>query len=55
VALEGLKTKLLHNQNRAPLFDTAGFTRDLESAYVAMWERHQRGLSPEAFAIGSPL
>lgn len=52
VALDGLKTKLLHNQNRAPLFDTAGYTRDLESAYIAMWERSQRGLSPEAFAVG---
>jgi predicted O-linked N-acetylglucosamine transferase (SPINDLY family) len=33
------------------LFDTARFTRDLESAYATMWERHQSGLPPASFAV----
>lgn len=34
--------------NRAihPLFDTPRFTKYLESAYRAMWQRHQQGLAP---------
>jgi predicted O-linked N-acetylglucosamine transferase (SPINDLY family) len=35
----------------SPLFDTARFTRYLETAYVGMWERLQRGESPAAFAV----
>jgi protein O-GlcNAc transferase len=36
-----------------PLFDTARFTANLEAAYRAMWERHQRGLPPESFAVAA--
>ena len=49
--LAALKAKLLHNRDTEPLFDTAGFTRNLEAAYVAMWKRQQAGLSPEGFAL----
>ena len=50
-ALSAIKEKLQRNRDREPLFDTARFTRNLEAAYVTMWERHQRGLSPETFAV----
>jgi hypothetical protein len=34
------------------LFDTARFTRNLESAFTTMCERHRRGQTPENFAVG---
>jgi protein O-GlcNAc transferase len=33
-------------QKTTPLFDTAAYTRNLETAYEAMYERHQLGLPP---------
>jgi predicted O-linked N-acetylglucosamine transferase (SPINDLY family) len=52
-ALGALKTKLALRRMETPLFDTARFTRHLESAYAAMWERHQRGLPPASFAVAT--
>ena len=49
--LVSIKTKLETNRDTAPLFDTARYTRDLESAFVTMWERHQRGDAAEGFAV----
>jgi predicted O-linked N-acetylglucosamine transferase (SPINDLY family) len=49
--LAALKGKLARNRDTEPMFDTARFTRYLESAYTTMWERHQTGLPPEAFAV----
>jgi predicted O-linked N-acetylglucosamine transferase (SPINDLY family) len=49
--LAGIKAKLMRNRDTEPLFDTARFTRDLESAYTAMWERQQAGLPPTSFAV----
>jgi hypothetical protein len=46
-----LKQKLLVNRRTQPLFDTARFTRNLESAYQTMWERQKAGLPPECFAV----
>jgi predicted O-linked N-acetylglucosamine transferase (SPINDLY family) len=51
--LAAIKAKLVRNRDTAPLFDTARFTRDLESAYTVMWERTQRGEPPESFFIES--
>ena len=34
-----------------PLFDTGRFTRNLEAAYLAMWERHQSGQPPAPMSI----
>jgi protein O-GlcNAc transferase len=51
--LATIKAKLLCNRDTAPLFDTARFTRDLESAYTVMWERTQCGEPPESFSIES--
>ena len=51
--LGGIKDKLLRNRDTHPLFDTARFTRHLEAAYTAMWQRYQRGEPPAAFAVES--
>jgi predicted O-linked N-acetylglucosamine transferase (SPINDLY family) len=41
---------------RTPLFDTAGFTRNLEAAFRAIVERQRSGLAPDhlTIAAGSP-
>jgi protein O-GlcNAc transferase len=49
--LGSLRRKLAHNRDRYPLFDTARFTRHIEAAYTAMWERAQRGEPPTSFAV----
>lgn len=41
-----LKQKLAMNLSKRPLFDTPGFTRNLESAYLAMHERFRAGNDP---------
>jgi predicted O-linked N-acetylglucosamine transferase (SPINDLY family) len=45
--LAELKGRLERNRPTMPLFDTAQFTRHLESAYTQMYERYQAGLHPE--------
>jgi len=52
--LEYLKARLIRGRASQPLFDTARFTRNLESAYTTMWERYQRGEPPAHFAV-SPV
>jgi protein O-GlcNAc transferase len=49
--LASLKDRLAHNRDTYPLFNTERFTRHIEAAYTTMWERHQRGESPQAFAV----
>jgi predicted O-linked N-acetylglucosamine transferase (SPINDLY family) len=49
--LDALKARLARNRDKAPLFDTPGYTRSLEAAYRRMWERQQSGLLPESFAM----
>jgi protein O-GlcNAc transferase len=49
--LGAIRAKLKENVKTGPLFDTARFTRHLEAAYVAMWERAERGEHPSSFAI----
>ncbi len=49
--LSSLKARLRLNRSSEPLFNTALFTRNLESAYRTMFERHQAGLPPESFAV----
>ena len=51
--LAAVKAKLMRNRDTEPLFDTARFTRDLESAYTTMWERTQRGAPPGTFSVAS--
>jgi predicted O-linked N-acetylglucosamine transferase (SPINDLY family) len=52
-ALSHLKAKLAERHDVAPLFDTERFTRNLESAFVTMWERTQKGMPAESFAVGA--
>jgi predicted O-linked N-acetylglucosamine transferase (SPINDLY family) len=49
--LAALKAKLASERQSCPLFDTPRFTRQIESAYVTMWERYQRGEPPVHFAV----
>jgi protein O-GlcNAc transferase len=46
-ALTAIKDKLTQNRSTEPLFNTALYTRHIESAYVTMVQRHQEGLSPD--------
>ncbi len=46
-----IKAKLALNRTSYPLFDTDRFRRHIEAAYVAMWERAQRGEKPSSFAV----
>ena len=50
-AIEALKARLAQGRGTCPLFDTARFTRHLESAYHTMWQRHQAGEPPASFAV----
>jgi protein O-GlcNAc transferase len=49
--LAALKARLARHRDTEPLFDIARFTRNLEHAYEVMWDRSQRGLPPDGFAI----
>jgi predicted O-linked N-acetylglucosamine transferase (SPINDLY family) len=49
--LAAIKHKLAENRLTAPLFDTKLFTKHIEAAYTAMYERHQAGLAPDHIAI----
>ena len=50
-ALAALRAKLARNRDTCPLFDTARITLQLEAAYAAMWQRHQRGEIPASFSL----
>ena len=45
--LEDIKAKLAKNRLTAPLFDTPLFTKNLEAAYIKMYERYQADLEPD--------
>ena len=47
VKLTAIKERLASNISSKPLFDSCQFTEHLESAYLAMIERHQAGLQPD--------
>jgi protein O-GlcNAc transferase len=49
--LAEIKFKLTSNRLTAPLFDTPLFTKNLEAAYIQMYERYQAGLVPEHILI----
>jgi predicted O-linked N-acetylglucosamine transferase (SPINDLY family) len=48
------RARLADNRLACPLFDTQGFTRNLEEAYRLMWRRHEAGERPSAFAVSPP-
>jgi predicted O-linked N-acetylglucosamine transferase (SPINDLY family) len=45
--LTAIKDKLANNRLTTPLFDTQLFTRNIETAYTAMYERYQADLPPD--------
>lgn len=49
--LLNIKEKLNRNRLTAPLFDTVLFTRHLEAAYKAMYQRYQEGVPPDYIEI----
>jgi predicted O-linked N-acetylglucosamine transferase (SPINDLY family) len=49
--LADLRQRLAHNRDTHPLFDTDRFRRNLEAAYVTMWEKTQRGEPPASFTV----
>jgi predicted O-linked N-acetylglucosamine transferase (SPINDLY family) len=49
--LGALRSRLAENRNTEPLFDTARFCRQLESAYTRMWQRYQSALDPQGFSV----
>lgn len=49
--LAALRQKLDRERLSAPLFDTPLFTRHLEAAYTAMWDRYRAGLAPDHLHI----
>lgn len=51
-ALERLKARLGRQCTTHPLFDTAGFTRNLERAYLQMRDYYRAGTPPTAFQVG---
>ena len=50
-ALKALRDKLIAKRDQGELFDTARFTRHMESAYLQMWQRWLAGEEPQAFAV----
>jgi len=51
VQLAAIREKLARHRTSRALFDAAGFAADIETAYRAMWERHQAGLSPDRIVV----
>ncbi len=51
VKLAAIKNKLSQNRLTKPLFNTQLFTRHIERAYKAMYERLQAGLPPESIYV----
>jgi predicted O-linked N-acetylglucosamine transferase (SPINDLY family) len=49
--MKTIKDRLQKNRLTAPLFDAATYARNLESAYTAMYERHNAKLPPEHISI----
>jgi predicted O-linked N-acetylglucosamine transferase (SPINDLY family) len=49
--LGDIRAQLAASRSHSPLFDTARCCRHLESAYLTMWQRYQRGESPAGFTV----
>jgi len=46
-----IKLKLKNNRLTTPLFDTPLFTKNIEAAYIKMYEQYQAGLEPDHIFI----
>jgi predicted O-linked N-acetylglucosamine transferase (SPINDLY family) len=51
--LGAIKDKLKKNGSTAPLFDTVLFTKHIEAAYQAMYDRYQAGLPPDHIMVSA--
>jgi FkbM family methyltransferase len=51
--LGDLRARLEANRKTARLFDAGQFARNLEKAYVAMWEIYASGQQPHAFTVSA--
>lgn len=49
--LEDIKSRLARNRLTTPLFETPRFTKNLEAAYIKMFERYRANLVPEHITI----
>ena len=49
--LANIKQRLASNRLTTPLFNTSRFTKNLEAAYLNMYELHQAGSQPKTFHI----
>ena len=49
--LREIKDKIGRNRQTTPLFDTKLFTRHIEAAYVAMYDRYQGELPPDVIEV----
>ncbi len=49
--LTEIKVKLAHNRLTTPLFDTPRFSKNLETAYIQIYERYQSDLEPSHITI----
>ena len=52
--LAGAKARLAAGRGASALFDTARFTRHIEAAYRAMWQRQRQGLPPAPIDLSGP-
>lgn len=50
--LADLRARLAANRTTAPLFDSAGYARNLEAAFAEAHRRHQAGERPSEMALG---
>jgi protein O-GlcNAc transferase len=46
-----IRRELARNRQTTPLFDTRLYTKQIETAYDAMYERYQAGLSPDHIVV----
>ncbi len=51
--LQAIRERLQRNRLTTPLFDTALYTKHLEAAYKAMYQRYQTGLPPDHIEVPS--
>jgi predicted O-linked N-acetylglucosamine transferase (SPINDLY family) len=54
-ALRVMRARVAEARVRSPLFDSARFTRQLEAALEAAWDRHEAGLPPDHLDIAADV
>jgi protein O-GlcNAc transferase len=54
-ALAAIRQKLAAARHTAPLFDSDRTRRQIEAAYLGMWQIHQRGEQPRSFEVNADL